>query len=57
MQKNHENGQDDSDIAETGEPYTVKGAALNRYICCQQTITCSSKGQANQPRGQCLRHS
>jgi len=32
MQDNHTNGQDDSDIVETSEPFTIRRAALNRHI-------------------------
>jgi len=32
MQENYRNGQDDSDIAVTCEPFTITRAALNRHI-------------------------
>jgi len=32
MQENHRNGQDDSEIAETSEPFTITRAAMNRHI-------------------------
>jgi len=31
MQENHRNGQDDSDIAGTSEPFTITRAAMNRH--------------------------
>jgi len=32
MQVNYRNGQDDSNIAETSEPFPITRAALNRHI-------------------------
>jgi len=44
MQENQRNGQDDSDIIGTTEPFTITRAALNRHIR-QRAITGSGKGQ------------
>jgi len=32
MQENHRNGEDESDIVKTSEPFTTTRAALNKHI-------------------------
>jgi len=46
MQDNHRNGQDDRDIAETSEPFTITRFAMNRHIISSAVY---SKEPANQP--------
>ena len=45
MQEYHRNGQDDSDIAGTSEPFTITRFAMNRRIISSAVY---SKGPANQ---------
>jgi len=49
MQENHRNGQDDSDITETSEPFTATWAALNRHIILSADNDWLKHGTANQP--------
>jgi len=49
MQGNRRNGQDDCDIAETSEPFTITRAALNRHIISSADYNWLKKGPANQP--------
>jgi len=48
MQEIHRNGQDDSDIAETSEPFTIARAAINRHIISSEHY---NQWPANQPGG------
>jgi len=52
MQENHRNGQDDSDIVETSEPFTIKQAALSRHIISSASYNWLKQGPANQPGDQ-----
>jgi len=47
MQKNHRNGQDDSDIVETIELFTITRAALNRHIISSEDYNWLMQGPAN----------
>jgi len=47
MQKNHRNRQDDSDIAENSEPFTIMQAALNRHIISSADYNWLKQGPAN----------
>jgi len=38
MQENHRKGQDDSDIAETSEPFTITRAALKKHIIISSAV-------------------
>jgi len=51
MQENHRNRQDDSDIIETSEPFTIMRAPLklNRQIISSVDYDCLLQGPANQP--------
>jgi len=49
MQENHRNGQDDDDIVETSEPFTITRAALNRQIISSRDYNWLKQGPANQP--------
>ena len=51
MQENQRNGQDDSDIVETSEPFTVTPAALNSYIISSADYHWLKQGPVNQPTG------
>ena len=51
MQENHGNGQDDSDIAETSEPFTVTRAAWNRQIISSADYIWPKQVPANKPGG------
>jgi len=48
MQENHWNGQDDSDITETSELFTIMPASLNRHILSAY-YNWLRQGPANQP--------
>jgi len=50
MQKNRRNGQDDSNIAENSEPFTIARAALNRQIISSENYNWLKQGPAYQPR-------
>jgi len=41
--------QDDSDIVETSEPFTITRAALNRHIISSAGYNWLKQGPANQP--------
>jgi len=49
--QNHRNGQDDSDIAVTSEPFTTTQAAVNTHIASSTDYTWLKQGPANQPGG------
>jgi len=49
MQKNHKNGQDDSDIVEISAPFTIARAVLNRHIITSEDYIWLKQGTANQP--------
>ena len=51
IQENHRNGQDDSDIAEISEPFTIARAAINRHIMSSAVYNWLKQGSANQPGG------
>jgi len=51
MQENQRNGQDDSDIVETSEPFTVTPAALNRGIISSAGYHWRKQGPVNQSKG------
>jgi len=51
MQKNNRNGQDDSDIAETSQPFAITRAALNRHIISSADYNWLKQEPANQPGG------
>jgi len=51
MQENQINGQDDSDIVEISEPFTVTPAALNRRIISSADYHWLKQGPVNQSRG------
>jgi len=53
MQENHRNGQDDSDIKETSELFTVTRAALNRHIISSANCSWLKQGPANQSMNCC----
>jgi len=48
MQEKHRNALDDSDIAETSEPFTNTRAALNRHIISSVDYNWLKQGPANQ---------
>jgi len=50
MQENHRNGQDDSEYAETMEPFKITRAALNRHIISSADYNWLKQGTANQPQ-------
>jgi len=49
MQENHRYGQDDSDIVETSELFTITQAALNRHIISSADYNWLKQWPANQP--------
>ena len=51
MQEDHKNGQDDSDIDVTSEPFAIMRAALNRHIISSADYNRLKQGPANQPGG------
>jgi len=51
MQENHRIGQDDSDIVETSEPFTITLSALNRHIIPSADHNWLKQGPVNQPGG------
>jgi len=51
MQEHNKNEQDDSDIAETCEPFTITRAALNRHIISAADYNWLKQGPANQLEG------
>jgi len=48
---NQRNGQDDGNIVETSEPFTITRAALNRHIISSADYNWLKPGPANQPGG------
>jgi len=51
MQENHRNGQDDSDIVETSEPFTITRGGMNRHIISSAEYKWPKQGTANYPEG------
>ena len=51
MQGSHRNGQDNSDTAETSEPFTITRTALNRHIISSADYDWLKQRPANQPGG------
>jgi len=51
MHENHRNGQDDSDIVENSEPFTITRAALNRHIISSADYNWLKLRPTNQPGG------